>query len=80
VRKVHYLYKRELCTGQASGDLIGIVASCFYRRVCCLILKGLMGIVRRLKKLIDDRNAEVSDGRQEEERKRTHGEMLRRAL
>jgi hypothetical protein len=57
-----------------------VVVSCFYGRVCDLILEGLIGKVRKLKKPMDDRNAGVSDGRQEEGKKRTHGEMLRRAL
>jgi hypothetical protein len=62
VRKVHYLYKRGLCTDQASGDLMGVVASCFYERVCDLILESLIGIVRKSKKPIDDQNAGASDG------------------
>jgi hypothetical protein len=78
--KVHYLYKERLHTDQASGDLIGVVTSCFYGRVHDLILEGLMRIVRKSKKLIDNRNAGASDRRQEEGRKRTHGETLRRAL
>jgi IS4 transposase len=69
-----------LRTDQALGDLMEVVASYFYRRVRDLILEGLMRIVRKLKKLMDDRIARASDGRQEEERKRTHGETLRRAL
>jgi hypothetical protein len=50
------------------------------KRVHDLILEGLMRTVRKSKKPMDDRNAEVSDGHQEEEKKRTYGEMLRRAL
>jgi hypothetical protein len=56
------------------------VASCFYRRVRDLILEGLMRKVQKSKKPIDDRKAGASDGHQEEERKCTHGETLRRAL
>jgi hypothetical protein len=56
------------------------VASCFYRRVSDLILKGLIEIVRKLKKPMDDWNAGASDGHQEEGKKHTHGETLRRAL
>jgi hypothetical protein len=63
VRKVHYLYKRGLCTDQASGDLMGVVASCFYGRVCDLILEGLIGIVRKSKKPIGDWNTRAPDGR-----------------
>jgi hypothetical protein len=62
-REDRYLYKRGLRTDQASGDLMEVVASCFYRRVRDLILEGLMRIVQKLKKPMDDRNAEVSDGR-----------------
>jgi hypothetical protein len=36
-----------------------------------------MGSVQKLKKPINDQNAGASDGGQEEERKHTHGEMLR---
>jgi hypothetical protein len=50
------------------------------KRVHDPILEGLIKMVWKSKKPMDDRNAEASDGRQEEERKRTHGEMLRRAL
>jgi hypothetical protein len=57
-----------------------VVASWFYRRVRDLILEGLIRTVRKSKKPMDDRNAGASDGHQEEERKRTHGETLRRAL
>jgi hypothetical protein len=57
-----------------------VVASYFYGRVHDLILEGLIGIVRKLKKPIDNRNARVSDGHQEEGKKRTHGETLRRVL
>jgi hypothetical protein len=57
-----------------------VVVSCFYRRVHDLILEGLMRIVRKSKKPMNDRNAEASDRRQEEEKKRTHSETLRRAL
>jgi hypothetical protein len=47
------------------------------------ILEGLIEIVQKVqksKKPIDNRNAGVSNGHQEEEKKRTHGETLRRAL
>jgi hypothetical protein len=57
-----------------------VVASCFYGRVRDLILEGLIGIVRKSKKPMDDWNAGASDGCQEEVRKHTHGETLRRAL
>jgi hypothetical protein len=56
------------------------VASYFYRRVRDFILEGLIGIVRKSKKPIDDQNAGASDECQEEEGKRAHGETLRRAL
>jgi hypothetical protein len=59
---------------------MGVVTSCFYGRVHDLILEGLIRIVRKSKKPMDDRNARASDGRQEEGKKRTHGETLRRAL
>jgi hypothetical protein len=49
-------------------------------RVHDLILEDLMRTVRKSKKLMDNRNAGASDGCQEEIRKRTHGETLRRAL
>jgi hypothetical protein len=56
------------------------VASCFYGRVRDLVLEGLIGKVRKSKKPMDDRSAGASDRRQEEGKKRTHGETLRRAL
>jgi hypothetical protein len=56
------------------------VASCFYRRVRDLVLEGLIGKVRKSKKPMDNRSARASDRRQEEGKKRTHGETLRRAL
>jgi hypothetical protein len=56
------------------------VASCFYGRVCDLVLEGLIGKVRKSKKLMDDRDARASDGCQEEGKKHTHGETLRKAL
>jgi hypothetical protein len=56
------------------------VASCFYGIVRDAFLEHLIRRVWKLKKLMDDRNAGASDGRQEEVRKRTHGETLRRAL
>jgi hypothetical protein len=59
---------------------MGVVASCFYRRVCDFILEDLIGIVWKSKKPIDNRNAGASDRRQEEGKKPTHGEMLRGAL
>jgi hypothetical protein len=59
---------------------MGVVASCFYGRVRDLVLEGLIGKVRKAKKPMDDRSAGASDRRQEERRKRTHGETLRRAL
>jgi hypothetical protein len=57
-----------------------VVASYFYKRVRDLILKSLMRTVRKLKKPMDDWNAGASDGHQEERKKCTHGETLRRAL
>jgi hypothetical protein len=60
--KDRYLYKRGLRTDQASGDLMGVVASCFYRRVRDLILEGLMRTVWKSKKPMDDWNAGASDG------------------
>jgi hypothetical protein len=57
-----------------------IIASCFYRRICDLILEGLIGIVWKSKKPMDDQNAGASDRCQEEGKKHIHGEMLRRAL
>jgi hypothetical protein len=57
-----------------------IVASYFYGRVCDLILEGLIGIVQKSKKPIDDWNAGASDRHQEEEKKCIHGETLRRVL
>jgi hypothetical protein len=57
-----------------------VVVSCFYGRVCDLILEGLIGKVRKSKKPMDDQNAGASDRRQEEGKKHTHGETLRRAL
>jgi hypothetical protein len=59
---------------------MGVMASCFYRRVHNLILEGLIGIVQKSKKLMDNWNAGASDGHQEEGKKRTHSETLRRAL
>jgi hypothetical protein len=59
---------------------MGVVASCFYRRVHDAFLEHLIRSVQKSEKPMDDRNAGASDGRQEEERKRTHGETLRRAL
>jgi hypothetical protein len=56
------------------------VASCFYRRVHDFILKGLIGIVQKSEKPMDNRNAGASDGHQEEGKKHTYGEMLRRVL
>jgi hypothetical protein len=43
-------------------------------------LEQLIGSVWKSKKPMDDQNAGASDGRQEERKKRTHGETLRRAL
>jgi hypothetical protein len=79
VRGGRYLYKRELRTDQASGDLIVDVASWFYGIIHDAFLEHLIRRVWKLKKLIDDRNARVSDGHQEKERKCTHGEMLRQS-
>jgi hypothetical protein len=80
VRKVYYLYNRRLRTDQASGDLMEIVASCFYGRVCDLILEDLIGIVQKSKKPIDDRNAGASNRCQEEGKKCAHSETLKRVL
>jgi hypothetical protein len=49
------------------------VASCFYGRVHDLILEGLIEIVWKSKKPIDDQNAGASNGHQEEGKKRIHG-------
>jgi hypothetical protein len=57
-----------------------IVASCFYGRVCDLILEGLIGIVQKSKKPMDNQNARASDRHQEEGKKCIHGETLRRVL
>jgi hypothetical protein len=59
---------------------MGVWLAASMERVHDLILEGLIRMVRKLKKPIDDRNAEVSNRRQEEERKHTHGETLRRVL
>jgi hypothetical protein len=72
-----YLYSLGLRTDQASGDLIEVVASCFYRRVHDLILEDLIEIVRKSKKLMNNQNARASDGHQEEGRKCTYSETLR---
>jgi hypothetical protein len=61
-RKNWYLYKRGLCTDQASDDLMEIMASCFYGRVRDLVLEGLIGKVWKSKKPMDDQNAGASDG------------------
>jgi hypothetical protein len=57
-----------------------VVASCFYGIVRDAFLKHLIKSVQKSKKLIDDQSARVSDGHQEEGKKCTHGETLRRAL
>jgi hypothetical protein len=59
---------------------MGVVASCFYGIVRDAFLEHLIRRVRKSKKPMDNRNAGASDGRQEEGKKRTHGETLRRAL
>jgi hypothetical protein len=59
---------------------MGVVASCFYGIVRDAFLEHLIRSVRKSKKPIDDRSAGVSDGRQEEGKKRTHDETLSRAL
>jgi hypothetical protein len=59
---------------------MGLWLAASIERVHNLILEDLMRTVQKSKKPMDDRNAEVSDGRQEEGKKRTHGETLRRAL
>jgi hypothetical protein len=56
------------------------VASWFYGIVHDAFLEHLIKSVWKSKKLMDDQNAGVSDGCQEEVKKCTHGEMLRRAL
>jgi hypothetical protein len=56
------------------------VTSYFYGRVRDLILEGLIGIVQKSKKLMDNQNAKASNGHQEEEKKRIYGETLRRVL
>jgi hypothetical protein len=67
-------------TDQASGDLMEVVASCFYRRVHDFILEGLIEIVWKSKKPMDNRNARAFDGHQEEEKKHIHSETLKRVL
>jgi hypothetical protein len=59
---------------------MGVVASCFYGIVRDAFLEHLIRRVWKSKKPMDDQNARASDGCQEEVRKRTHSEMLRRAL
>jgi hypothetical protein len=56
------------------------VASCFYGRVHDAFLEHLIRSAQKSKKPMDDQNARASDGHQEERKKRTHGEMLRRVL
>jgi hypothetical protein len=56
------------------------VASWFYGRVYDAFLEHLIRRVRKSKKPMDDQNAGASDGHQEEGKKHTHGEMLRRVL
>jgi hypothetical protein len=56
------------------------VASCFYGIVRDAFLEHLIRRVWKSKKLMDDRNAGASDRRQEEGKKRIHGETLRRVL
>jgi heme-degrading monooxygenase HmoA len=53
------------------------VASWFYKRVYNTFLECLMRIVWKSKKSIDNWNARASDRHQEEEKKHTHGEMLK---
>jgi hypothetical protein len=78
--KDRYLYKSRLRTDQASGDLMGVVASCFYKIVRDAFLEHLIRRFRKSRKPMNDRNARASDGHQEKVRKCTHGETLRRAL
>jgi hypothetical protein len=59
---------------------MGMWLAASIERVHDFILEGLIRMVRKSKKLMDDWNARASDRYQEEERKRTHGETLRRAL
>jgi hypothetical protein len=59
---------------------MGLWLAASMERVHDLILEGLIRTVQKSKKPMDDRNARVSDGRQEEGKKCTHGETLRRAL
>jgi hypothetical protein len=61
-REDWYLYKRELRTDQASGNLMEVVVSCFYGKVHDLVLKDLIGEVRKSRKPMDDWNAGVSNG------------------
>jgi hypothetical protein len=56
------------------------VTSWFYGIVRDAFLKHLIRSVQKSKKLMDDQSAEASDGHQEEVKKCTHGETLRRAL
>jgi hypothetical protein len=57
---------------------MGVVASCFYRIVHDAFLEHLIRSVWKSKKLMDDQNARRLMGIKK--KKRTHGEMLRRAL
>jgi hypothetical protein len=59
---------------------MGVVASCFYGIVRNAFLEHQIRRVQKSKKLMDDRNAEASDGHQEEVRKCTHGETLGKVL
>jgi hypothetical protein len=59
---------------------MGVVASCFYGIVGDAFLEHLIKSVRKSKKPMDDQSAGVSDGRQEEGKKCTHGEILSRVL
>jgi hypothetical protein len=59
---------------------MGMWLAASMERVHDLILEGLMRTVWKSKKPMDNWNAGASDGHQEEVKKRTHGETLRRAL
>jgi hypothetical protein len=59
---------------------MGVVASCFYRKVCNAFLEHLIRRVWESKKLMDDWNAEASDGRLRRRKKHIYGETLSRAL
>jgi hypothetical protein len=56
------------------------VASGFYRRIHDIVLECLMKRVQKLKKLMNNQNAKISNRCQEKGKKHTHGEMLKGVL